>query len=148
PGVNLLTGLPTGDYTMSGMSFRNRDGTPIALPFVDIPANQTFVIVTLTAIDDSIFEGPENATFSIVSNANYEIGTPSNARIDITDNDQPPSINLSPGADAYVRDGTSAGTNFGTTSDLQVKNGGSGFNRITFLKFDISSVSSVNTATL
>ena len=62
--------------------------------------------------------------------------------------DQAPSTTLSAIADAYVRDGTSAGTNFGATADLQVKTGAAGFNRTSFLKFNIASISAVGTATL
>lgn len=42
--------------------------------------------------------------------------------------------------DAYVRDGTYASTNYGTTSGLQIKAGAlnSGYTRKSFLKFDIS----------
>jgi hypothetical protein len=47
-------------------------------------------------------------------------------------------------ADAYVRDGSSASTNFGTATTLLVKNTGttnSGYNRWIYLRFDLSSVS-------
>jgi hypothetical protein len=48
---------------------------------------------------------------------------------------------LAPVADAYVRDGGSAGTNFGADPTLQVKNtSAAGNNRRTFLKFDLSGV--------
>ena len=56
---------------------------------------------------------------------------------------------LNPTADSYVRDGTYATTNYGSASDLQVKyssTSGQGYNRITFLEFDLSSVSSVGEA--
>ncbi|HET7545326.1 MAG TPA: DNRLRE domain-containing protein [Polyangiaceae bacterium] len=50
---------------------------------------------------------------------------------------------LQPVADAYVRDGSSANTNFGTTTDLQVKsNVNAGDRRRTFLRFDITAVKS------
>jgi hypothetical protein len=55
---------------------------------------------------------------------------------------------LGPIADAYVRDGASAGTNFGTATILAVKNSSTGFNRRAFLKFDLSGVSSVSSAKL
>jgi hyaluronate lyase len=48
--------------------------------------------------------------------------------------------NLAPAADAYVRDGTYAATNFGTASTLAVKSEVVGYNRNAFLKFDLSSI--------
>jgi hypothetical protein len=44
-------------------------------------------------------------------------------------------------ADAYVRDGSSAATNFGAATQLQVKKSTTGFNRYTYLRFSISSLS-------
>jgi photosystem II stability/assembly factor-like uncharacterized protein len=50
-------------------------------------------------------------------------------------------------ADLYVRDGTSAGTNFGTATTLVVKTTTSaGSNRITYLRFPLSGVSGTVTA--
>jgi hypothetical protein len=52
------------------------------------------------------------------------------------------TFTLAPTADAYVRDGTNANTNFGTDATLQTKNTTSaGNNRRSYLKFDITSVS-------
>jgi hypothetical protein len=51
------------------------------------------------------------------------------------------TITLGPTADAYVRDGSSASTNFGTATTLQTKNTTqAGNNRISFLKFSLASV--------
>ena len=41
--------------------------------------------------------------------------------------------------DAYVRDGSHAGTNFGDAAQLQVKKGDVGWNRDAYLRFDLSS---------
>jgi len=52
-------------------------------------------------------------------------------------------------ADALVRDGsTNAGKNFGSATTLEVKNSTAGFNRISYLRFDLSSVASVASAKL
>ncbi len=51
-------------------------------------------------------------------------------------------------ADAYVRDQQYAGTNFGSSGELQVKKSTSGFNRESYLKFDLSSLSTINSAKL
>jgi len=59
-----------------------------------------------------------------------------------------PPVTLAPTADAYVQDGTSANTNFGAATTLLVKNSTTGFNRHTFLKFDLRAVSTVSSARL
>jgi hypothetical protein len=46
--------------------------------------------------------------------------------------------NLLPVADSYVRDGASAALNFGAASTVMVKKDGSGYSRVTYLKFDLS----------
>lgn len=58
------------------------------------------------------------------------------------------STPLAPLADAYIRDGTYAGTNFGQATQLVVKNGGVGYDRVIYLTFDLSSLSTVNSAQL
>jgi hypothetical protein len=59
------------------------------------------------------------------------------------------TITLTPVADAHVRDGSSAGTNFGTATTLEQKNATvAGNNRRTFLRFAIDTVSGVASAKL
>src|SRR5205085_1521480 len=54
---------------------------------------------------------------------------------------------LSPAADAYVKDGTSANANFGTATDLQAQvSATAGNNRETYLKYDLTSVSGITQA--
>ncbi|MBA2945893.1 polysaccharide lyase family 8 super-sandwich domain-containing protein [Streptomyces himalayensis] len=48
------------------------------------------------------------------------------------------SRSLAPTADAYVRDGSYAATNYGTDTTLVVKNTTAGYARRSFLKFDVS----------
>src|SRR6185436_10882201 len=57
---------------------------------------------------------------------------------------------LAPTADAYVRDGTSASTNFGTSTALNVKHSAqAGNKRIAFLKFSLATIApDVTQATL
>lgn len=43
-------------------------------------------------------------------------------------------------ADTYVRDGQYSGTNFGPATSLYAKNSSSGYNRIAYLRFDLSGV--------
>ncbi len=55
---------------------------------------------------------------------------------------------LSPTADAYVKDGSSAATNFGTATDLQTQIAGAGSNRESYLRFDLTTVSAITSAKL
>ncbi len=140
----------TADYTLTNMSIPSFTliGHPLAPPFVDIPAGQNVVLVTLTPIDDKTVEGTETATFSVLGNSAYSIGNPHSVAINILDNDGTASTSLTTTADAYVRDGSDATTNFGSATDLEVKDGGTGFDRITYVKFDLSSVTTIGSAQL
>ena len=58
-------------------------------------------------------------------------------------------LTLTPSADTYVRDGSTADGNFGTNTVLAVKsNPQTGLNRHIFLKFDVSSLTSASSAKL
>ena len=62
-----------------------------------------------------------------------------------------PVLSLQPSADAYVRDGGSASANFGTATNLAVKYDGTvgdGFNRYTYLKFDVHALTNLLSARL
>ena len=51
------------------------------------------------------------------------------------------AVTIGPTADAYVRDGTSAGANFGFDPTLQVKTqSGTGNNRVTYLRFPVTAL--------
>jgi len=58
------------------------------------------------------------------------------------------TVTLTPIANAYTRDGSYATTNFGGATLLQLKDGGSGWDRYIFLQFNISTLTTVNSATL
>ena len=61
--------------------------------------------------------------------------------------DSATTTTLAPAADAYVRDGTSAGTSFGTAASLDVKTTtAAGNNRVTYLRFPLTGVGSDVTA--
>ncbi len=55
---------------------------------------------------------------------------------------------LAPVADAFVRDGSYNGTNFGTAKTLDVKKSDAGFNRESYLKFDLTNITSISGAKL
>ncbi len=58
----------------------------------------------------------------------------------------PTTTTYSPAADAYVQDGSAADTNFGSSTQLQVKQGNlPGFTRISYLTFNLSGINSGST---
>lgn len=118
-------------------------------PYVDIPANETFVVVTLRTVNDSFIEGIETANFTLLPDPSYEIGTPSDAKVDIFDDEGVTTV-IAVADDTYVKDGSSANTSFGSNVNLQVKTApaGSGQNRISYLKFNLSSFSAITSARL
>jgi uncharacterized delta-60 repeat protein len=110
---------------------------------VTIPANQTYAVVTINPLTQTNPKPLKTAVFTINSNSNYDIGTPGSVTINIVN-----GVSLSPTADAYVRDGTYADTNFGTTPDLGTKTGSVGYTRFTYLKFDLTNVNTINSVKL
>lgn len=76
-------------------------------------------------------------------------GQPSHADFGLAPLVSPTTVRLTPGADAYVRDGTYATTNFGAAQDLVLKKSGTaGFSREIYLRFDIGSLQNVERARL
>jgi uncharacterized delta-60 repeat protein len=134
----------TNDYTLNGMTIPEFGFPAPPPPSVDIPAGQTVALVTLTPVVRPP-DGTQTATFSIIPNTFYNISNQNNLTINIVDGN---ATTLTSTADAYVRDGASAGTNFGTATDLEVKDAGTGFNRVSYIKFDLSSVSAINSVKL
>lgn len=59
-----------------------------------------------------------------------------------------PVFSNAPTDDAYVRDGSSANSNFGSATNLVVKTNTAGFNRIIFLKFNVTALSNALDAAL
>jgi peptidoglycan/xylan/chitin deacetylase (PgdA/CDA1 family) len=57
-------------------------------------------------------------------------------------------LNRPAAADAFVRDGTNANTNFGTATTLEVKTSSTGNNRDAYLRFDISAATTISKAKL
>jgi uncharacterized delta-60 repeat protein len=78
------------DYTAEGMVFPIAFPGVSTVPYVDIPAGQTFQTVFVTPVDDALVESNETAVFTIRSSPGYEIGTPRSAPFVIVDNDAPP----------------------------------------------------------
>ena len=81
PGQHPIT--TPSDYIGANISFSNLfDPT-----YVDIPAGQSFTTVTITARDDTLFEGDETAIFTILPSASYEIGNPGGTTLVLRDNE-------------------------------------------------------------
>jgi uncharacterized delta-60 repeat protein len=80
------------DYSMSGLAISSVITPTLATGFVDIPANETTVTLTLSTFNDSLAEGTESAIFSIAADSVYEISSPSAGTIKILDDDSHNSL--------------------------------------------------------
>jgi hypothetical protein len=81
-------------FSMSGTATRTTDyvlkTNSVAVPgnVVYIPATQTSVAVTITAVDDSIAELTETAILNISGTPQYSAGVPPSATVNIVDNEK------------------------------------------------------------
>jgi hypothetical protein len=136
-----LSTQPSGPVTVSiTRSSGDADVTalPATLTFTPFNWNVAQPITLAAAEDADLTNGA--ATFSFTANGGY--GATSLVATE-KDND------LRPTADSYVRDGTSAASNFGTATALQVrKSTTAGNTRSTVLKFDLTSLTTISSATL
>jgi uncharacterized delta-60 repeat protein len=81
--------------------------------FVDIPAGQSQVLVTVNPIDDRLFEGNESTLFAIAPSDRYEIGSFKDRVVTIADNDSM-GINFAPaGSTEYAGYALETGRAFG-----------------------------------
>ena len=79
-------GALTVFYAVSGAAINGTDYT--TLPgSVTTGAGSTSATVTVTPIDDPLFEGPENVTLTLSANAAYTVGALGGATVTIADND-------------------------------------------------------------
>ncbi len=103
-------------------------------------------IATLAANTNTYTDATASAgltyTYRIFATASAD-SNPSNEST-ITTPGTTTGVTITTSADTYVNDGTNAAVNYGSASGLQVKKGGTGYNRITYLKFNISSLTSVS----
>ncbi len=90
-------------------------------------------------------------SYSLTARATDNLGGIStSAIVEITINSAPQSLTMNPIADAFVRDGAFASTNYGTLSTLDVNNDDRSYFRESYLRFDYSSFmgATVNSAKL
>lgn len=73
--------------TGAGQATNGIDYAPTLTGTALIAANQTFVDVTITPVDDAINEGSETVALSLVDTAAYNLGASSQASLTIADND-------------------------------------------------------------
>jgi len=90
----------TVNYSLGGTAQNGTDYQQVGAS-VTIAAGASSATVTVTPIDDNQVEGDETVVLTVSADAAYDIGSPNNATITITDNDgtPPPSepvITLSP----------------------------------------------------
>lgn len=79
-------GTTTVNYTVSGTATSGSDYTSIGTS-VNILDGQTTATITVTPIDDATEESTETVIVTLASGSGYTVGSPSNATINITDND-------------------------------------------------------------
>src|SRR5262249_35698515 len=86
------------DYTVtaSGGTLA-ADGSTLTLA-----AGSAGATLTVTPVDDLIFEGPETVVLTLAAGSNYTVGSPASASATIADNESPPAISI---ADATVTEG-------------------------------------------
>lgn len=132
------------NYTIGGSATNGGDYTGLS-GTATFAANSATATILVTPIDDANVEGSENVILTLQPSGTnvYTLdSTKTSATVDIADNDSPTAVQMSlvPIADAYVRDGSSSKSNFGTATELVVKQSGVGFNREAFTKFDLSTL--------
>ena len=82
---DLTLALFNVNFAMSGTATNGGDYS-LSAGSVSFPANQASVTVTLTPSNDGIVEGDETAVLTITDGANYDVGTPGAATVNLIDN--------------------------------------------------------------
>ena len=141
------TTFPAGSNIALAATAIDLDGTISKVEFfagasligtATVPTSGTVYSVTWTNVNSGAYAIRAKAT----DNLN---GTTDSSIVNINVVSQ---TGLSPIADAYVRDGASATTNFGTANELQTQVSSVGSNRETYIKFDITAVTGIVNAKL
>ncbi len=74
-------------YTFSGTAENGDDVTNLP-GYVLIPAGQATAVINVNVTNDNDKEGTETVTLTLNNNANYTVGSPNAATVNIADNDQ------------------------------------------------------------
>jgi len=105
PGTGTFTITRTGattnpltvNFTLGGTATNGTDYTNVVGSAV-INAGSATTTVTITPIDDSIYEGDETVVLSLSADAKYSIGSPASATVTITDNEPVITVNATDSA--------------------------------------------------
>lgn len=138
-GASLSLGVKsTGGSTSADRIYfedKSRSYTWSQLGVAAPTATQTGVVIDLSKLLAALQDGKLNV--AVAGNTAIDWATLTFQTASTT---QPTTTTLAPAADASVRDGTSAGSNFGTATTLQTKNDVTNNNQESYLKFDLSSI--------
>ncbi|HJP93501.1 MAG TPA: SBBP repeat-containing protein [Pyrinomonadaceae bacterium] len=165
PPVAITVGLPniapsvTLDSPLGGTTFPAGSNIPLVATALDLDGTisnvEFFAGASLVATATVPSSGAVySVTWTNVNSGAYALTAKATDNVNGTTTSSVVNINvvsqtgLSSIADAYVRDGASASTNFGTTNELQTQVSAVGSNRETYLKFDITAISGIVNAKL
>jgi len=105
------------------------------------------------------FRSPDGVSWTQMASTNVTMASTAKAGLAVTSHDNT-QLNtatfdnvglpqtLIPVADAYVHDGSTTNTNFGTATNLDIKTSSAGYNRVAFLKFNLTNLTTVSSAKL
>lgn len=157
--VNVANSAPVVTLTtpFNGTTFPAGSNISLAATAVDfdglVSKVEFFAGTTLVGTSTSPVNGLYTATWTNANTGAYSLTAKATDNSNATTNSAAATINvvahtgLSATADAYVRDGSSATTNFGTATSLQTSSSATaGNNRETYLKFDLTTVSGISSA--
>ncbi len=84
----------TVGYLLSGSAVSDIDftGSPILNGSVTLTPSNPSQIITISAIDDSEFEGPEDLIMTLLAGTGYQLGGSTSGVITIADNENPPCV--------------------------------------------------------
>jgi hypothetical protein len=150
PALRQVLPGATTTYTVTVNGQTGFSGS-VALAVTGLPAGTT------AAFNPAAVVGSGSSTLSVTTGAatpigNYPLtttGTSGNlAQSTTTTLGVGSTLALNPTADACVRNGTYASTNYGAATTMTIKADATGYFRKAYVKFDISAAGSVGTATL
>ncbi|MBA2482546.1 MAG: pre-peptidase C-terminal domain-containing protein [Planctomycetes bacterium] len=80
-------------YSIGGSSTAGSDYTALAGSVV-VPALSTSATVTVSPIDDAVYEGAETVVVTLVAGAGYSVGSPATASVTIADDEAAPVASI------------------------------------------------------
>jgi serine protease len=100
--TGVTTSSLTVNYTLGGSATNGTDYTTVSSSVV-IAAGSATAAITISPIDDSVYEGNESVTLTLSASASYDVGSPSSATVTITENDPvPPQYTLAGGNGCFI----------------------------------------------